>query len=68
MLTPDAVAFLIDLENEFAWRRGQLLEEGPDGALLLCAGQRRPDHASVRSQIGRAPERGNGFARSAIPG
>ena len=27
VLTPDAVAFLIDLENEFAWRRGQLLEE-----------------------------------------
>jgi malate synthase len=26
ILTPDAVAFLIDLENEFAWRRGQLLE------------------------------------------
>ena len=27
VLTPDAVAFLIDLENEFAWRRGQLLED-----------------------------------------
>ncbi|MFP3881364.1 MAG: malate synthase A [Actinomycetota bacterium] len=27
VLTPDAVAFLIDLENEFCWRRGQILEE-----------------------------------------
>jgi malate synthase len=27
VLTPDAVAFLIDLENEFGWRRGQILEE-----------------------------------------
>ncbi|HEU4895500.1 MAG TPA: malate synthase A, partial [Acidimicrobiia bacterium] len=27
VLTADAVAFLIDLENEFAWRRGQLLED-----------------------------------------
>jgi malate synthase len=27
VLTPDAVAFLIDLENEFGWRRGQVLEE-----------------------------------------
>jgi malate synthase len=26
VLTPDAVAFLIDLENEFGWRRGQILE------------------------------------------
>jgi malate synthase len=27
VLTPDAVAFLIDLENEFGWRRGQLLTQ-----------------------------------------
>ena len=27
VLTPDAVAFLEDLEHEFGWRRGQLLEE-----------------------------------------
>ncbi len=27
VLIPDAVAFLIDLENEFGWRRGQILEE-----------------------------------------
>jgi malate synthase len=27
VLTPEAVAFLIDLENEFGWRRGQLLED-----------------------------------------
>jgi malate synthase len=27
VLTESAVAFLIDLENEFGWRRGQLLEE-----------------------------------------
>src|SRR5919106_5761386 len=26
VLTADAVAFLIDLENEFGWRRGQILE------------------------------------------
>lgn len=27
VLTPDAVAFLIDLENEFGWRRGQILAQ-----------------------------------------
>jgi malate synthase len=27
ILTPDAVAFLTDLESEFGWRRGQLLSE-----------------------------------------
>ncbi|HSM45284.1 MAG TPA: malate synthase A, partial [Acidimicrobiia bacterium] len=27
VLTADAVAFLIDLENEFGWRRGQVLED-----------------------------------------
>lgn len=42
VLTPDAVAFLIDLENEFCWRRGQLLEERIARQRRLDAGE-RPD-------------------------
>ncbi len=40
VLTPDAVAFLIDLENEFGWRRGQILEE-------RTARQRRIDEGEM---------------------
>ena len=42
VLTPDAVAFLIDLENEFCWRRGQILEERIARQRRLEAGE-RPD-------------------------
>ncbi|HJQ78020.1 MAG TPA: malate synthase A [Acidimicrobiia bacterium] len=40
ILTPDAVAFLIDLENEFCWRRGQLLERRQNRQRLLDRGDR----------------------------
>jgi len=39
VLTADAVAFLIDIENEFAWRRGQILEERQMRQLRLDAGE-----------------------------
>jgi malate synthase len=39
MLTPDAVAFLIDLENEFGWRRGRLLEERQRRQRRIDAGE-----------------------------
>jgi malate synthase len=39
VLTPDAVAFLIDLENEFGWRRGQILEARQDRQRRLDAGE-----------------------------
>ncbi len=42
VLTPDAVAFLTDLENEFCWRRGQILEERIARQRRLDAGE-RPD-------------------------
>ncbi len=41
-MTPDAVAFLVDVENEFAWRRGQLLEARIDRQRRLDA-RERPD-------------------------
>jgi malate synthase len=39
VLTPDAVAFLIDLENEFDWRRGQILEARQERQIRLDAGE-----------------------------
>ncbi|MFZ0012833.1 MAG: malate synthase A, partial [Acidimicrobiia bacterium] len=42
VLTEAAVVFLIDLENEFGWRRGQLLERRQERQRLIDAG-RRPD-------------------------
>lgn len=39
VLTEEAVAFLIDLENEFGWRRGQLLERRQERQRLLDRGQ-----------------------------
>jgi malate synthase len=39
VLTPDAVAFLIDLENEFGWRRGQILEARTERQRRLDAGE-----------------------------
>ncbi|MGH3649395.1 MAG: malate synthase A [Acidimicrobiia bacterium] len=52
VLTPDAVAFLIDLENEFCWRRGQLLEQRQTRQRRLDAGETPeflPDSEYVRS-------------------
>jgi malate synthase len=40
VLTPDAVAFLIDIENEFGWRRGQLLARRQERQRLLDNGWR----------------------------
>jgi len=42
VLTEEAVAFLIDLENEFGWRRGQLLESRQERQRRIDAGD-RPD-------------------------
>jgi malate synthase len=39
VLTPGAVAFLIDLENEFGWRRGRLLEERQRRQRRIDAGE-----------------------------
>ncbi len=39
VLTEEAVAFLIDLENEFGWRRGQLLDRRQQRQVLLDSGQ-----------------------------
>lgn len=39
VLTEQAVAFLIDLENEFGWRRGQLLERRVERQRLLDSGK-----------------------------
>jgi len=41
-MTADAVAFLVDLENEFAWRRGQLLEDRLRRQYRIDAGE-NPD-------------------------
>ncbi|REK20140.1 MAG: malate synthase A [Actinobacteria bacterium] len=42
ILTPDAVAFLTDLEREFGWRRGQILARRQGRQLAIAAGN-RPD-------------------------
>jgi malate synthase len=42
VLTPEAVAFLTDLENEFSWRRGQLLEDRQIRQQRILEGE-RPD-------------------------
>jgi malate synthase len=39
VLTADAVAFLIDLENEFGWRRGQILEARTERQRRLDGGE-----------------------------
>jgi len=38
VLTPDAVAFLVDLETEFGWRRGQLLAKRQARQEVIDAG------------------------------
>jgi malate synthase len=40
ILTGDAVAFLIDLENVFGWRRGQILERRQNRQRRLDSGER----------------------------
>jgi malate synthase len=42
ILTPDAVAFLNDLEQEFGWRRGQMLADRQARQTRIDAGE-RPD-------------------------
>jgi malate synthase len=39
VLSREAVAFLIDIENEFGWRRGQILDRRHQRQLQLDAGQ-----------------------------
>jgi len=62
VLTEEAVAFLIDLENEFGWRRGQLLAERQLRQLRISAGempQFLPETAQVRDSdwtIGPVPD------------
>lgn len=51
VLTEEAVAFLIDLENEFGWRRGQILAERQIRQLRINAGETPrflPETADVR--------------------
>ncbi|HZD23535.1 MAG TPA: malate synthase A, partial [Acidimicrobiia bacterium] len=50
ILTEAAVAFLIDLENEFGWRRGQLLEERNTRQRRLDAGE-GPDFLKTTSYV-----------------
>lgn len=50
VLTEAAVAFLIDLENEFGWRRGQLLARRQERQRLLEEGQ-RPDFLDATSYV-----------------
>ncbi len=50
VLTPEAVAFLIDLENEFGWRRGQLLARRHERQKLLDSG-RRPDFIDATAYV-----------------
>lgn len=40
VLTPDAVAFLNDIENEFRWRRGRILAERQERQEALDRGER----------------------------
>jgi malate synthase len=50
VLTEQAVAFLIDLENEFGWRRGQLLERRVERQKLLDSGK-RPDFLEATAYV-----------------
>jgi malate synthase len=50
VLTEQAVAFLIDLENEFGWRRGQLLARRQERQRLLDEGQ-RPDFLEATAYV-----------------
>ena len=50
VLTESAVAFLTDLENEFGWRRGQLLARRQERQRLLDTGQ-LPDFLEATSYV-----------------
>ncbi|HEU4319021.1 MAG TPA: malate synthase A [Acidimicrobiia bacterium] len=50
VLTESAVAFLIDLENEFGWRRGQLLARRQERQKLLDRGE-RPDFLEATAYV-----------------
>jgi len=50
ILTEEAVAFLIDLENEFGWRRGQLLARRQERQRLLDDGQ-LPDFLEATAYV-----------------
>jgi malate synthase len=50
VLTPDAVAFLNDLEQEFGWRRGQLLADRQARQNRIDGGE-RPDFLPETRQI-----------------
>jgi malate synthase len=50
VLTEEAVAFLIDLENEFGWRRGQLLEARQERQRRIDAGE-RPDFLEATEYV-----------------
>lgn len=50
VLTEEAVAFLIDLENEFGWRRGQLLARRQERQRLLDAGH-LPDFLEATAYV-----------------
>ncbi len=50
VLTEEAVAFLIDLENEFGWRRGQLLARRQERQRLLDQGE-RPDFLEATAYV-----------------
>ena len=52
VLTEEAVAFLIDLELEFGWRRGQLLESRKERQGRLDAGE-RPDFLEETESVRR---------------
>lgn len=50
VLTEAAVAFLIDLEDEFGWRRGQLLAERQSRQVRISAGE-MPEFLSHTSEV-----------------
>jgi malate synthase len=50
VLTEAAVAFLTDLENEFGWRRGQLLDRRQERQGLIDSG-RLPDFLEATSHV-----------------
>jgi malate synthase len=61
VLTPDAVVFLNDLEQEFGWKRGQLLAERQARQSRLDAGE-RPDFLPETREV-----RESDWAIEAVP-
>jgi malate synthase len=62
VLTPDAVAFLDDLENEFRWRRGQILAARQERQEELERGE-RPGFLAATEEI-----RESDWAIAPVPG